>query len=130
MKNIRTKLILASVLAAATFTTGIAEAQSTLHVPFSFHIGSSVLPAGTYSVEPGPHNGFVTLTNTNNSVSFSWTLLTGEPAPSDTRIVLRFDQVGNSHMLRSVQYRSLITARLDKKALQYQREAFLPGQAE
>ena len=130
MRHITTKVVLASAVAAAAFLTATAEAQTTLQIPFCFNVGGSTLPAGTYSLERGPRNGFVILRSTATPASFSWTLSPGEPAPTDTRIVLRFDQVGEVHMLRSVQYRSLTTSRLDEKTLRHQREATLTGQAE
>ena len=42
----------------------------------------------------------------------------GDPAPTDTRIVLRFDRDEDGYTLRSVQYRNLITSRLDRNMKQ------------
>ena len=52
--------------------------------------------------------------NVQTNASFTWTVSPGDPAPADTRIVLRFDEIGQMHLLRSVQYHSMITSRLDE----------------
>ncbi len=115
MQSITYKLVLASALIAATFTSVAAKAQTTLKVPFSFNVGHSFVPAGTYSVEHSgvPWAGLVTLKNVQTNATFTWTVSPGEPAPTDMRIVLKFDEIGQTHLLRSVQYHSMITSRLD-----------------
>ena len=116
MRLITHKLFLASALVAATFMSVAAEAQTTLNVPFSFNVGHSLVPAGAYSVERSgaPWGGFVTLKNLQTNANFTWAVSPGDPAPTDTRIVLKFDEIGQTHLLRSVQYHSMITSRLDE----------------
>ncbi len=116
MRFLTYKLFLASAFIAATFTSVGANAQTTLNVPFSFNIGHSLVPAGTYSVERSgaPWGRFVTLKNVQTSSTFTWTISPGQPSQTDTRIVLKFDEIGQTHLLRSVQYHSMITSRLDQ----------------
>lgn len=119
MKSIVNKLALASTFLTTIFMSVTGVAQTMIHVPFNFTVGSQTLPAGAYAVESSPRGGFVTLKSTQNPTSFSWTVSPGDPAPTDSRVVLNFNQVGKTHILRSVQYHSQITLRLDEKTLRY-----------
>ena len=96
--------------------TASAETRN-ITVPFDFSIGRQILPAGNYSVELGMNEAYVTLKKKDGPQSFTWTIGPGDPAPTDARVVLRFDQIGDSRALQSVQFKSLITSRLDKKAM-------------
>jgi hypothetical protein len=49
--------------------------------------------------------------------SFTWGVHPGDPAPSESRVVLKFDDFGSTRALSTIQYGSLTTTRLDKKAL-------------
>ena len=112
------KLFLALAFIAATLTSVAAEAQTILNVPFTFNVGHILFPAGTYLVERSgaPWAGLVTLKNLQTNANLTWTVSPGEPAPTDTRVVLKFDVIGQTHLLRSVQYHSMITSRLDQHA--------------
>jgi hypothetical protein len=48
--------------------------------------------------------------------SFTWAIHPGDPAPTDTRVVLKFDENGGAHVLSAVQFGSLTTSRLDKRS--------------
>jgi hypothetical protein len=114
MRSTLHKFFLASaVAAAAALTTASALAETTVNVPFNFTVNGKVCPAGRYSIGRNDSNGIVTLRNDNWKSSFTWIAAPGDPSPYDARIVLRFDQDGGNYTLQSVQYRSLITARLD-----------------
>jgi len=115
MRSILPRFILASAVAAmAALTTSNALADSRVNVPFSFSVNGKVCPAGSYSVGRDDTTGVVILRNTEDwKRSFAWVASPGEPAPTDNRIVLRFDKSGENYTLQSVQYHALITARLD-----------------
>ena len=117
MRSILRNFVLApAVIAAAALATNTAMAETTLKVPFSFTVAGKNCPAGLYSVQwESIHSNFVTLTNKDASQSFTWVVSPGDPAPGDTAVVLRFDELGDMHALRSVQYGPRITSRLDKK---------------
>lgn len=106
-------------LASAVMTTSALTANTamaaTLNVPFSFSIGNKTCPASRYTVNRQPDGGIVTLMAADGKCSFGWVVSPGDPAPTDSRVVLRFDEVGQAHTLQSVQYGAAITARLDKK---------------
>ena len=114
MRSILHKLFLASAVAAtAALATSSALADTTVNVPFSFTVNGKVCPAGRYSIGRNESNGIVTLRNDDWKSNFAWITTPGDPSPYDGRVILRFDQDGGNYTLQSVQYRSLITARLD-----------------
>ncbi|HUB19179.1 MAG TPA: hypothetical protein VL990_11140 [Acidobacteriaceae bacterium] len=114
MRSILPKIFLASAVAAmAALTTGSALADTLVNVPFSFTVNGKVCPAGQYSVARNEMTGVVTLRNDDWKSSFAWIAGPGDPAPTDGRVILRFDKDSDGYTLQSVQYRNLITARLD-----------------
>ncbi len=116
MRSLVQKFFLASAVAAmAALTASSALADVKVNVPFNFTANGKVCPAGYYSVGRDDTTGIVTLRNGTWLRAFAWLAGPGEPAPTDSRIVLRFDKIEGGYTLQSVQYRSLITARLDKK---------------
>jgi len=128
MKALICKTLLLSSIMAIAMTSTIARAQRTLKIPFSFQIGDALYPAGSYSVKRQPYGHFVVLEDCDNRELFHWAIGPGDPAPTDARIVLKFDESLQVHLLRSVQYGSLITGRLDEKALASKRDATISGQ--
>ena len=118
MRSILRNFVLApAVMAAAALATNTAMAE-TVKVPFNFTVAGKNLPAGYYWVRREVSQNIVTLRSYETPQSFTWVLTPGDPAPTDTAVVLRFDVLGEAHALRSVQYGPLITLRLDKKAKQ------------
>jgi hypothetical protein len=115
MRLILGKLVLAPAVLAAVAMASTAAKASTVNVPFSFAAAGHVWPAGSYSVEKNLIQDIVTVKSNETGLSFSSLLGPGEPSPYDTSVVLEFDQFGNSHALRTVQYGPQITRRLDRK---------------
>jgi hypothetical protein len=121
MRSIFHNPILASALMAATFAASSAMAETTLKVPFSFTAAGKNLPAGLYSVKKDSTGNFVTLTSKDSLQSYTWVLGPGAPDPTDKSIVLKFDDLGQTHALRSIQFKSMTTAQLDKRAAETER---------
>ena len=118
MKSILKFVLAPAVLAAAALTASTAmAAETTVKIPFNFTAGGHVCPAGVYTVEHDSDSGFLTLVRKGSADTFTWIVGPADAAPSDHKISLKFDAVGNTHVLQSVQYGTLITARLDKKTL-------------
>lgn len=116
MKNTLRSLVLASAfLATAAFTVKTAMAATTLNVPFAFTVGNQTCPAGHYLVDRDSNGNSVKLVGATQS--FTWAIHPGDPAPGDSRVVLKFDDIGSAHALSAIQYGSLTTSRLDKKSL-------------
>jgi hypothetical protein len=101
-------------MAAAALTANTAMAETKLNVPFNFTVDGKTCPAGQYAVLSDQSGNAVKLQGVSHS--FTWLLHSGDPAPGDKHIVLKFDEIGSDHFLRSVQYRDQITSRLDGKA--------------
>jgi hypothetical protein len=109
------KLVLApAVLAVAALACNTASA-STVNVPFSFAAAGHVWPAGAYDIQKDFTGSIVTVKSMSTGLSFSSLLGPGEPALTDTKLALKFDSIGNTHALRTIQYGGLITSQLDKK---------------
>jgi hypothetical protein len=113
--TLRTLLTAAVVTAAAALASHPAMASTaTANVPFSFTASGKVCPAGTYTVQLSSMGQVVSISNPRDGRVMEWLAGPGNPNPNDKRVVLLFDQAGSSHILRSVQYGSAITSRLDK----------------
>jgi hypothetical protein len=101
---------LAAIPAVAATTT------TNLKVPFSFTVNGKECPAGVYSIQRDGFTNIVKLQSRDSSQSFIWIA-----GPSATRnsgsVVLSFDQIGETHFLRSVQSGSLLTHRLDSETM-------------
>jgi hypothetical protein len=116
MKSTFSKFVLApAVLAAAALAANSAGAETILKVPFSFTADGKACPPGYYVVNRDA--SFITLTHKGYPESFSWVIGPGNDDVSGSKVAMKFDQVGSAHVLQSVQYGSLTTARLDKKSL-------------
>jgi len=116
MKSIVSKFFLASaVLAAAALAANSATAETTVKVPFDFTAGGKVCHAGYYIVQKDAD--FVTLIHKGFPESFAFLVGPGAAEPTDQKVSLKFDAIGNTHVLQSIQYGSVVTARLDKQSL-------------
>jgi hypothetical protein len=117
MKSIFKFVLAPAVLAAAAFTASSATAETTVNVPFNFTADGHVCPAGLYTVKHDSDSSFVTLSRKGTGNTFTWIVGPADTTPSERKIALNFDAVGNQHVLQSVQYGTKITSRLDKKTL-------------
>jgi len=118
MKSILKFVLAPAVLAAAALTASSAmAAETTVKIPFNFTAGGHVCPAGVYTVEHDSNSGFLTLERKGSADTFTWIVGPADATPSEHKIALKFDAIGNTHVLQSVQYGGLITARLDKNTL-------------
>ena len=111
-RSLRSLIPALAIAALAALTTSPASAQSRIDVPFSFIAAGIHCPAGTYTIQENDWGSVVVLHGADRSLSFL--IGNGNPAPTDSRVILTFDRAGSSYALRTVQLRSEITARLDK----------------
>ena len=111
---LRSRFLLVALVAtaAATLAAKPAHADARVKVPFSFTVGGKRCLAGTYLVRGDAASNTVTLVGHNSSV-FSWIILPKVSEVDPNKVVLQFDQAGFDHALRSIQYGSQATARLD-----------------
>jgi hypothetical protein len=107
-------VLTAIVITAGALATHIAKAETTLKVPFSFTVAGQSMPAGVYSVSKDTLHNLVTLKSMDETKTFSAVLVPGDPAPNDTHVALKFDQSGNGHTLKSIQYGDRTTSSLEQ----------------
>jgi hypothetical protein len=110
-----------SILAAIVITAGAlgthnAMAETTLKVPFSFTVAGQSMPAGVYSVTQDTYHNVVTLKSMDASKTYSAVLVPGDPSPNDTHVALKFEQSGNGHTLKSIQFGGRTTSSLNSAA--------------
>ena len=111
---LKTLVLVPVVLVAAVVATNTAMAEVTVKVPFTFSVAGKQCPAGIYTVQKDPLHGLVKLQSQDNSRIFNWVLGPGD-SDNNSKIILKFDDFGANHQLRSLQYGSLTTATLDRK---------------
>lgn len=124
MKSIFSKFVLApAVLGAVALAATSAKAEVTVKVPFNFTAAGKICPAGYYTVRHDDNSGFVSLISKDSPQIFTWVVGPSIAPPDNRKISLKFDESGDNHLLRSVQYGAFITPRLDSKALRDEHES-------
>jgi hypothetical protein len=110
-----TLVLVPAIMAVAALTTIPAKAETkTLNVPFSFTVNGKTCPAGAYKVQGDTVSNLVELASIHSSQSFI--LLAHKAGKNDSRVILRFDDAGDTHALQSIQFGPIVTARLDGKS--------------
>jgi hypothetical protein len=109
-------MVLAPALVAAAVVTPQLASAAVLHVPFAFSVNGQTLPAGDYTVHPELGGNSVVLASPDYKKQFNWLLSSGDPDPGSSKIAMLFDSTDSGYALRSIQYKSLVTSRIDKKA--------------
>ena len=107
------------VLSSAAFcaTAAFAANQARVDVPFSFTAKGHYYPAGMYDVELDSNSCFVTLASrVDLTKQIRWSV--GPAEPAFMFAVVKFDQVGTDHELKSIQMGDKITPDLDKHSKQ------------
>ncbi len=109
-----------SVMAAVVLTTAglgaqVAKAETALNVPFSFTVAGQTMPAGVYTIQQDTFHNKVILRNQDASKSFAYALRPGDPASNEIHVSLKFETVGDTHILRWIQVGSKLTSRLEDR---------------
>jgi hypothetical protein len=113
--TLRNLFLASAMMATAALATTAAKADVTLNVPFAFKVNGTHCPAGRYTVTKDAFQGVVILKSQDAPRTFRWLLTPGDGALPSSKISLKFDPQGETHALRSIQFGTLTTARLDKK---------------
>jgi len=115
MKNTLRSIVMAAVAVTAIAAgTASAQAESSVKVPFAFKVGNQICPAGEYIVQEGYNHNLVILKSRDAKFGFTWVLTPGAPSPTSSRVLLKFDEIGATELLHSIQYRALETPAIDK----------------
>ena len=107
------------ILATASLcaTAAFAADKAVVNIPFNFQSKGESFPAGRYiAALDRDHNVLALSSATNPSVSAHWIAGPADCNPNDEKLILKFDDQGNAHMLRTVQLGPRITSRLDAPA--------------
>ena len=90
-----TLLTVASVLAEMT-------PRMTAHIPFGFHVGNSMLPAGEYTVDTDPGPGLVRLrsADSKSSATIIANAVQTYPIPKDSKLI--FTRYGDEYFLSRI----------------------------
>jgi hypothetical protein len=115
MRSMLRNLFLVPAMMAAMASTAALAATTRIEVPFSFTAGGKICPAGKYVVTLDSTESVLSLRALDTSISLLWGAGPGDPAPNSNKVALQFDRLGDGYTLRSVQFRSKSTSRLDKK---------------
>jgi hypothetical protein len=108
------RFLLVALVATATSALAVkpTSVDARINVPFSFTVDGKRCPAGTYQVKGDAANNWVSLVGRDSSKIFSWIVVPNSEA-DPTKVSLQFDRTGADHTLRSIQYGSQSTLRLD-----------------
>ena len=99
--------------AAFCATAAFAANHARVDVPFSFTAKGHSYPAGMYDVELDGNQCFVTLASrVDLGKQIRWSV--GPAEPAYIYAVVTFDQTGNDHALKTIQFGNKITPNLDK----------------
>ena len=104
----------ATVLATAALFVTPAMAASQVNVPFSFVSAGKTFPAGNYILDVTMNRNILALKGDKGIICGIG--VPSEPIPSGKSGVVKFDHVGETYLLRSFQYGSRGTPRLDANA--------------
>src|SRR5271155_5525240 len=113
----RIAIVPAVIMAAGLAANPAVAETTTIKVPFSFKVAGETFPAGDYSIHHDERCNLVTLA-TKGSPSFTSIVGAGTSSPWKYKIALKFDLVGQTHLLQSIQYGTVITRELDKRQLE------------
>ena len=114
--SVRNLVIASAMMAAVAVTTTSAMAATTVKVPFNFTVEGKICPAGTYTVDKDVNARIVTLQGKQAPQSFKWVLTPADSSASDSKVKMSFEEVGNAHSLKSIQYGSMVTPKIKSKA--------------
>lgn len=100
----KTQLIFTFGLVLLTVTSVFAEMtpRMTANIPFGFHVGNSVLPAGQYTVDTEPGPGLVRLRSADckSSVTILANAVQSFPTPTDSKLI--FTKYGDDYFLSRI----------------------------
>jgi hypothetical protein len=112
MNNIIRSAIFAT--AAICATAAFAAERAVVDIPFNFVSQGKSFPAGRYAATLDPNQNVLELSNVSNAkLSAHWAVGPADFKPGDEKLTIKFDDLGNSHHLRTMQLGSRITSRLD-----------------
>jgi hypothetical protein len=102
MTNRLLSLVGLTLLFAAVSASAQTVQTAQVKVPFSFVVGSKVMPAATYQVEVAPSTGLVILSAATGAKASRMSTHEGYRTGEDNKAVLRFQPIGGLWVLQQV----------------------------
>jgi hypothetical protein len=112
-------MIRSVILATASLcaTAAFASDKAVVNIPFNFVSQGHSYPAGKYAATIDPIHNVLSLSSmTDMKVSARWIAGPADYNPNNEKLTLKFDDLGNTHTLCTVQLGPEITSRLDAPA--------------
>lgn len=100
MRRFKFAAMLCGAFAVLAFPALAAELKAT--IPFDFHMGNAVLPAGDYSIQVQAANGVVLLRNVEGKPAAMSSSLPSERSRKETAGVLQFNKIGEEYFLNAL----------------------------
>jgi hypothetical protein len=110
MRSMLRSLVLAPALLAAA--AAFAANTTAVNIPYDFVAQGKAFPAGQYDVSRDINSNFLTIRK-HGTPEVNFTVTAGAGGEFDNKVSLKFDSVGDSHVLNTVRYGHLVTAHLD-----------------
>jgi len=98
----RRTLVVFAVVAFLAATAGYSQSTLVGTIPFEFHVGKSVLPAGEYELTPGLSPQILRIRSASGNTSVMTLVIAAETlhAPKECKLV--FNRYGNTYFLSQV----------------------------
>jgi hypothetical protein len=95
---------LIAVAALAVVATVTANAQPSMRatIPFSFHAGAQMMPAGEYDIAAGPSEHWIVVASRDGKISSRVPIVFAQERPLTGDCTLAFNQYGSSYFLNQV----------------------------
>lgn len=131
MRTILRSAVLATVSVLCA-TAAFAVDRTVVNIPFNFVSQGKAFPAGQYIATLDLNHNVLSLSSaTNTALSARWAAGPADCDPNNEKLILKFNDLGNTHMLSSIQLGPRITSRLDARSRHHHAgsiEAELGGQ--
>ena len=115
MRSMLRTIVLTS--AALCATAAFAADKAVVNVPFNFETHGIAFPAGKYSATLDINKNVMTLRNiAEPSESIVWLVSPADETAIKSTLLMKFNDLGSTHELRTIQLGSRITPRLDAPA--------------
>jgi hypothetical protein len=117
---------LALTSAALCASAAFAADHARVNIPFNFETRGVAYPAGTYTATLDMNRNVLMLRNLQEpKQSILWVVSPADDRTIPAPLIVKFDDLGTTHLLRTVQLGPRITPRLDAPAKRHDAGSFV-----
>jgi hypothetical protein len=98
----RIATVLLLLVSAAMFAAAQSSSSIVVDVPFAFHVGGKVLPAGTYRILPGSNLSQITVATADGKNEALVPVMTRLSQRSEKESIVVFDVSGENHYMTEI----------------------------